>query len=61
MEYVDEASLYHIAFTSNGSVCMSFYGKNVGKIYSVDHGDYGIVYLAGTLEDFLKTLQDTSY
>mgnify|MGYP000601081781 CR=1 FL=1 len=58
-EYVDGASLYHIAFTSNGSVCMSFYGKDVGKIYSVDNGDDGIVYLNNTLEAFLKTLRDT--
>jgi hypothetical protein len=54
-DYVEAEYLYHIA-DGTGSVCISLGGKHYGKIFSVDNGDFGIIYQADNIEEFINSL-----
>jgi hypothetical protein len=55
-DYVESAWLYTIILGVNMSICMALNGLHNGKIYSVDNGDFGIIYQADSLEQFLQQL-----
>jgi hypothetical protein len=57
-DYVESDKLIHIAETLGGTIDISIDGKHKGKIYSVDHGDFGIIYLAENLEEFLLMIEN---
>lgn len=48
--------LYCIFGCVNGTICMALNGNHRGKIYSVDNGDFGIIFQAENLQEFLKSL-----
>ena len=54
--YVEAKYLYFIFGCVNGAICMVLNGNHRGKIYSVDNGDFGIIFQAENLKDFLKSL-----
>ena len=58
IEYVDGETLYYIADCTNGGIVMSMKGNKVGKIYSVDNGDFGLIYLEDDIYEFLDTITD---
>ncbi|MBO9563626.1 MAG: SMI1/KNR4 family protein [Niastella sp.] len=53
--YVESEYLY-VIMSGTGVVCMAMSGTHKGKIYSVDNGDFGIVYQTDNLEQFLQSL-----
>ena len=55
-EYVDCATLLPIVALPNGAVYASVSGIHRGKIYTVDSGDFGIVYLSANLTQFLDSV-----
>ncbi len=55
-DYVESKYLYHIAEALSGSICIAIGGQHNGKIYSVDNGDFGIIYQADNIDDFIKSL-----
>lgn len=54
--FVEVNYLYCIAVTPNLSVYMALNGKHQGKIYTVDNGDFGILYQKDSLKSFLESL-----
>jgi hypothetical protein len=58
-DYVEAEYLYHIA-DGTGSICISLGGQHYGKIYSIDNGDFGIIYQADTINAFLDSLYEPS-
>ena len=56
-EYVESKFLYYIA-DGTGTICISLGGKHYGKIYSVDNGDFGIIYQAENINSFVDSLYD---
>lgn len=54
-DYVEAEYLYHIA-EGTGSICISLGGQHYGKIYSVDNGDFGIIYQADNINQFIDSL-----
>ena len=52
-EYVDCTTLLPIVALPNGAVYASVSGIHRGKIYTVDSGDFGIVYHSANLTQFL--------
>jgi hypothetical protein len=56
--YVESEKLIHIAETLGGTIAISTDGIHNGKIYSVDHGDFGIIYLAENIEELLLILEN---
>lgn len=58
--YVEAEHLYYIASGASGSICIALGGKHFGKIYSVDNGDFGIVYQSINIDAFIDSLYDFS-
>lgn len=58
-DYVEAEYLYHIA-DGTGSILISLGGQHYGKIYSADNGDFGIIYQADNIDDFLDSLYEPS-
>lgn len=58
-DYVESEFLYHIA-DGTGSICIALGGQHYGKIYSVDNGDFGIIFQADSFNKFLTGLYDPS-
>lgn len=58
--YVEAEHLYYIASGASGSICIALGGKHFGKIYSVDNGDFGIVYQSENINAFIYSLYDFS-
>lgn len=56
-EYVESEFLYYIA-DGSGTICISLGGQHYGKIYSVDNGDFGIIYQAENVNAFIDSLYD---
>jgi len=54
--YVETNELFPVANFSNGVVYIAVGGNHVGKIYTADNGDFGIIYHSPTLDDFLMSL-----
>ncbi|WP_315822393.1 SMI1/KNR4 family protein [Paraflavitalea speifideaquila] len=54
--YVESAHLYTIILGVNMCICMALNGLHKGKVYSVDNGDFGIIYQADSLDQFLQQL-----
>ena len=59
-EYFESEFLFIIARCDYQNICMALSGKHKGKIYSSDNGDFGIVFQANSLADFLNSLYDES-
>jgi SMI1 / KNR4 family (SUKH-1) len=59
IDYVEAEHLYHIA-DGTGSVCISLAGQHYGKIFSVDNGDFGIIYQAENIKGFVDSLYEPS-
>lgn len=58
VSYVESEYLYAIIHAVNMAICMALNGRHKGKIYCVDNGDFGIMYQAENLEEFLQSLTD---
>ena len=58
-DYVEAEYLYHIA-GGTGSICISLGGLHYGKIFSVDNGDFGIIYQADNINLFIDSLYEPS-
>lgn len=58
-DYVEAEHLYHIA-DGIGSTCIALGGQHYGKIYSVDNGDFGIIYQSDSIDEFIDSLYDSS-
>jgi|GEM_PF-5535643 len=57
--YVEAEYLYHIG-DGTGSICIALGGQHYGKIFSVDNGDFGIIYQADNINKFIDSLYDPS-
>jgi hypothetical protein len=60
VDYVEAEYLYYIASTENGGICIALDGQHYGKIYSMDSGDFGIIYQANNINEFLDSLYEPS-
>jgi hypothetical protein len=58
-DYVEAEYLYHIA-NGTGSICIALDGQHYGKIFSADNGDFGIIYQANNINDFVDSLYEPS-
>jgi len=58
--YVEAEHLYYIAGGASGSICIALGGKHFGKIYSIDNGDFGIIYQSVNIDAFIDSLYDFS-
>lgn len=54
--YVEAEHLYFIA-DGAGAICIALAGLHVGKIYSSDNGDFGIIYQAEDFNSFMKSIR----
>lgn len=57
-DYVEPQYLYFIAECLTGNIAMAIGGRHEGKLYYVDNGDFGIIYLASSIKDFMNTLYE---
>lgn len=57
--YVEAEYLYFIA-EGSGAICIALGGKHYGKIYSVDNGDFGIIYQADNINIFIDSMYEPS-
>lgn len=58
-EYVEAEYLYYVA-TGTGAICIALGGLHYGKIFSVDNGDFGIIYQAENIDLFINSLYKPS-
>ncbi len=57
-DYVEPQYLYFIAECLTGNIAMAIGGQHEGKLYYVDNGDFGIIYLSSSIKDFMNTLYE---
>ena len=57
-DYVEPKYLYFIAECLTGNIAMAIGELHEGKLYYVDNGDFGIIYLASSIRDFINTLYE---
>jgi hypothetical protein len=55
-DYVETEQLILIAETLGGEIALAMDGKHRGKLYAIDNGDFGIIFLSNNIFDFLPTL-----
>ena len=58
VEYVEANNLINIAETLGGTIAISIDGQHKGKIYSIDNGDFGIIFLANDILNFFSLLRN---
>lgn len=51
-----EYLLPFILISCGGAIHMAIGGKHSGKVYQVDNGDFGILLISNSLEEFIKAL-----
>ena len=58
-DYVEANFLFPIMEISSGAVYVAIGGKHNGKVYTVDNGDFGIVFHSNTLDEFISKITIT--
>ena len=54
--YVEIERLFPIIELTDGQLYVAIGGQHDGKVYCVDNGDFGITYLAGSLQELFKKI-----
>ncbi len=57
-DFVEIEHLCPFAYAPNGVFYCSIGGKHNGKIYFADNGDFGILFLTNSLEEFWNSVQE---